>query len=159
MLGAMNGYAEEAVGGLKTIRAYHQEEEFNGRFRMHNDNAVNASWKADHTAAITGPTVNLINNLSLAAVSIFGALLYMAGGITLGNVSSFVLYSRKFSGPINEAANILSELQSAMAAAERDGKVVPCDDLPKSFVVTAEYGMDRVYLTSLNPSTLEKRMK
>ena len=119
MLGAMNGYAEEAVGGLKTIRAYHQEEEFNGRFRMHNDNAVNASWKADHTAAITGPTVNLINNLSLAAVSIFGALLYMAGGITLGNVSSFVLYSRKFSGPINEFANILSEIQSSLAAAER----------------------------------------
>ncbi len=119
MLGAMNGYAEEAVGGLKTIRAYHQEEEFNTRFRTHNDNAVNATWKADHTAAITGPTVNLINNLSLAAVSSFGALLYMAGGITLGNVSSFVLYSRKFSGPINEFANILSEIQSSLAAAER----------------------------------------
>ena len=115
----MNGYAEEAVSGLKTIRAYHQEDEFNGRFRFHNDNAVNATWKADHTAAVTGPTVNLINNLSLAAVSIFGALLYMAGGITLGNVSSFVLYSRKFSGPINEFANILSEIQSSLAAAER----------------------------------------
>ncbi len=119
MLGAMNGYAEEAVSGLKTIRAYHQEEEFNGRFRMHNDAAVHANWHADHTACITGPTVNLINNLSLAAVSIFGSLLYMAGGITLGNVSSFVLYSRKFSGPINEFANILSEIQSSLAAAER----------------------------------------
>nr|MBR4281648.1 ABC transporter ATP-binding protein [Clostridia bacterium] len=119
MLGAMNGYAEEAVSGLKTIRAYHQEAEFNTRFRTHNNNAVTATWKADHTAAITGPTVNLINNLSLAAVSIFGALLYMAGGITLGNVSSFVLYSRKFSGPINEFANILSEIQSSLAAAER----------------------------------------
>ena len=119
MLGAMNGYAEEAVSGLKTIRAYHQEEEFNGRFKTHNDNAVHANWHADHTACITGPTVNLINNLSLAAVSIFGALLYMAGGITLGNVSSFVLYSRKFSGPINEFANILSEIQSSLAAAER----------------------------------------
>ncbi|MDD6051258.1 MAG: ABC transporter ATP-binding protein [Clostridiales bacterium] len=119
MLGAMNGYAEEAVSGLKTIRAYHQEDEFNERFRTHNDNAVQATWHADHTAAVTGPTVNLINNLSLAAVSIFGALLYMAGGITLGNVSSFVLYSRKFSGPINEFANILSEIQSSLAAAER----------------------------------------
>ena len=119
MLGAMNGYAEEAVSGLKTIRAYHQEAEFNERFRTHNNNAVHASWHADHTAAVTGPTVNLINNLSLAAVSIFGALLYMAGGITLGNVSSFVLYSRKFSGPINEFANILSEIQSSLAAAER----------------------------------------
>ena len=46
-----------------------------------------------------------------------------------------------------------------LSAAEREGMVVPCDDLPKSFVVTAEYGMDRVYLTALSSSTLEKRMK
>ena len=43
--------------------------------------------------------------------------------------------------------------------AEKDGKVVPCDDLPKSYVVTAEYGFDRIYLTSLNTVTLEKRLK
>jgi len=119
MLGAMNGYSEEAVSGLKTIRAYHQEDEFNSRFDTHNDNAVHATWHADHTAAVTGPTVNLINNLSLAAVSVFGALLYMSGRILLGDVSSFVLYSRKFSGPINEFANILAEIQSSLAAAER----------------------------------------
>ena len=46
-----------------------------------------------------------------------------------------------------------------LSAAEQEGQVVPCDDLPKAFVVTAEYGMDRVYLTALSPSTLEKRMK
>lgn len=46
-----------------------------------------------------------------------------------------------------------------LSAAESEGQVVPCDDLPKAFVVTAEYGMDRVYLTSLSSSTLEKRMK
>ena len=119
MLGALNGYSEEAVSGLKTIRAYHQEDEFNGRFRQHNDNAVHASWHADHTAAVTGPTVNLINNLSLAAVSVLGALMYMKGRILLGDVSAFVLYSRKFSGPINEFANILAEIQSSLAAAER----------------------------------------
>ena len=134
MLGAMNGYAEEAVSGLKTIRAYHQEEEFNNRFRTHNNNAVHANWHADHTACITGPTVNLINNLSLAAVSIFGALLYMAGGITLGNVSSFVLYSRKFSGPINEFANILNEIQSSLAAAERVLGLLAMDPEPADAV-------------------------
>ena len=46
-----------------------------------------------------------------------------------------------------------------LAQAEKEGRVVPCDDLPKAFVVTAEYGLDRVYLTSLSSSTLEKRMK
>ena len=49
--------------------------------------------------------------------------------------------------------------RSFLEQAEKEGAVVPCDDLPKAFVLTAEYGMTRVYLTSLNPSTLEKRMK
>jgi len=43
--------------------------------------------------------------------------------------------------------------------AEKEGQVIPCDDLPKSFILTAEYGFDRVYLTSLSASTLEKRLK
>ena len=118
-LGELNGYCEETVSGLKTIRAYHQEEEFNNRFLSYNDEAIHATWHADHTGAVTGPSVNLINNLSLAAVSMFGSIMYMMGGITLGGVSSFVLYSRRFSGPINEFANIISELQSSLAAAER----------------------------------------
>ena len=46
-----------------------------------------------------------------------------------------------------------------LAEAERNGEVVPCDDLPKSFVLTAEYGLDRIYLTSLSAATLEKRLK
>ena len=46
-----------------------------------------------------------------------------------------------------------------LAKAERNGEVVPCDDLPKSFILTAEYGMDRIYLTSLGSATLEKRLK
>ncbi len=63
--------------------------------------------------------VNFINNLSLSLISVFGALLYLLGKMSIGNISSFVLYSRKFSGPINEAANIISDLQAALAAAER----------------------------------------
>ena len=46
-----------------------------------------------------------------------------------------------------------------LSKAEKEGQVVPCDDLPKSFVLTAEYGMSRVHLTSLSSSTLEKRLK
>ena len=46
-----------------------------------------------------------------------------------------------------------------LAKAEKEGQVVPCDDLPKSFVLTAEYGLDRIFLTSLSSSTLEKRLK
>lgn len=118
-LGAMNGYVEETVSGLRTVRAYRQEEEFCRRFEERNQDASMSQWKADSASCITGPSVNLINNISLALVSVFGSLLFMANSITLGGVSTFILYSRKFSGPINEFANIISELQSTLAAAER----------------------------------------
>lgn len=118
-LGALNGFAEEYISGQKTIRAYHREEDALTRFDEKNEDAVNSYYKAEYYASSTGPSVNFINNLSLTLISIFGALMYLNGAITLGNISSFVLYSRKFSGPINEAANIFSELQSALAAAER----------------------------------------
>lgn len=126
-LGQMNGFVEESVSGLRTIRAYHQEDEFNDRFEVKNLDASDSQWKADSASCITGPSVNLINNISLALISIFGSLLFMNGHITLGGVSTFILYSRKFSGPINEFANIISELQSTLAAAER---VLNLVDLP-----------------------------
>jgi ATP-binding cassette subfamily B protein len=118
-LGALNGFVEEIVSGQKTIKAYHQEETILGRFDRANDSACDAYYDADYHSSSLGPSVNFINNLSMTLVSVLGAILYLAGRITLGSMSSFVLYSRKFSGPINEAANILSELQSAAAAADR----------------------------------------
>ena len=118
-LGALNGFAEEMTGGLKTIKAYGREEVFLFLFGKEPPRLRRQLARRTPFSSSTGPGVNFINNLSLALVSLFGALLYMAGGISLGSVSSFVLYSRKFSGVINEFANIISELQSALAAAER----------------------------------------
>ena len=88
-----------------------------------------------------GPTVGFINNLSISLVMILGGILYLysqngalkAGSmffITLGGVSQFVQYSRKFAGPINEFANILNELQSAFSAAERVFKIL--DENPEA---------------------------
>ena len=119
MLGQLNGYAEEMLSGQKTIKAYHREDVIIGRFDGHNNDAVDAYYEADYQGCMIGPSVNFINNLSLSLISMFGAMLYMFGMVTLGNVSTFIQYSRKFSGPINEMANIISELQSACAAAER----------------------------------------
>ena len=118
-LGALNGFAEERVGRQRAIRAYGVEAADLEQFEQYNAAASEAYYEADRASASLGPSVNLINNLSLAAVSMFGALMYLGGGLTLGNLSSFVLYSRKFSSPIREAANLLSELQSSTAAAER----------------------------------------
>ena len=118
-LGELNGYAEECLSGQKTVRAYSEEPVMISRFAKRNQIAADAYFKADYYGTMVGPTVNFINNISLMLVSVFGSLFFLGGGITIGDVSSFVLYSRKFSGPINEAANIINELQSAAAAAER----------------------------------------
>ncbi|MBE6542721.1 MAG: ABC transporter ATP-binding protein, partial [Ruminococcaceae bacterium] len=101
-LGELNGYAEECLSGQKTVRAYSAEPTMIDRFALRNKTAADAYFNADYYGTMVGPTINFINNVSLGLVSVFGSLMYLAGSITIGNVSSFVLYSRKFSGPINE---------------------------------------------------------
>lgn len=118
-LGELNGFVEEMISGQKTLKAYNREEYTQKKFDRKNEEAVEAYYRAEYYGSVVGPCVNFINNLSLSLISVFGALLYLAGSMRIGDISSFVLYSRKFSGPINEAANIFSELQSALAAAER----------------------------------------
>ena len=118
-LGQLNGFVEEMLSGQKTIKAYGREEVVLEQFDEKNKAAVDAYTTAEANGTITGPCVNCINNLSLALVCMFGSVLYLKGSIGLGDLSSFVQYSRRFSGPINEMANIVAELQSAMAAAER----------------------------------------
>ncbi|NLK29251.1 MAG: ABC transporter ATP-binding protein, partial [Clostridiales bacterium] len=108
-LGEMNGFVEEMVSGQKTIKAYAAEEAVMERFDKVNKETVEAYYIAEYYGSMTGPTVNFINNLSLSLITVFGAILYLRGNMTLGNISSFVQYSRKFSGPINEVANIISE--------------------------------------------------
>ena len=139
-LGELNGYAEEMLSGQRTIRAYAREEVILSRFDLRNDDAVEAYYKADWHGSIVGPTVNFINNFSIALVAVFGGILYMLTKTTpglapvfvlsIGGVSAFVQYSRKFAGPINELANIISELQSAMAAAERVFKLMDEESEP-----------------------------
>ena len=129
-LGELNGYVEEIITGQKTIKAYNREDYFIKKFDVKNKEAVDAYYNADYYGSMTGPSVNFINNMSLAFVSMFGAILFLFGHLSLGALSSFVLYSRKFSGPINEIANIISELQSACAAAERVFRLI--DEEPES---------------------------
>ena len=109
----------EMLSGLRAIKAYAREDAMCARFNERNDEAVEAYYNADYYGSIVGPSVNFINNLSMSLISAFGVILFLRGAVSLGNVSTFILYSRKFSGPINEFANILSELQSAASAAER----------------------------------------
>ncbi|MBQ4600847.1 MAG: ABC transporter ATP-binding protein [Oscillospiraceae bacterium] len=143
-LGELNGFVEEMLSGQKTIRAYGREKVVLERFDAKNNAAVEAYTTAEANGTLTGPSVNFINNLSLALVCVFSSVLLVQGKIRLGDLSSFVQYSRKFSGPINEVANIISELQSAIAAAERvfaliDAKPEPAD-APDALVLESVEG-------------------
>lgn len=141
-LGELNGYTEEILSGQRTIKAYRQEEVMVSRFDQKNKEAVDAYYNADYYGGMTGPSVNFINNLSLAFISMFGAILFLFGRLSIGNLSSFVLYSRKFSGPINEMANIVSELQSACAAAERVFRLI--DEEPEPADVPGAWKFSQV---------------
>lgn len=125
-LGALNGFAEEVLSGQKTTKAYNREAEILCRFEEKNQSANKAYTSAEYYGTISGPCVNLINNLSLTLISVLGALMFAFGwgGVGIRQISSFVLYSRKFSGPINEIANVIGEFQSSVAAAERVFKVL-----------------------------------
>ncbi len=118
-LGDMNGFVEEVLTGHRTIQSYDREDEFTQWFDDQNDTATKAYYEAEYQSSINFPTISLITNLSLAMISMLGGLLFLQGRLTVGALSAFVLYSRKFSGPINEIANIIAELQSALSAAER----------------------------------------
>ena len=117
--GSMNGFAEEMFTGQKTILAYANEDIITERFSKINREAAEAYRNADSMGMRMGPTIGMINNIGLAAIGMGGAVLYLLNIVGLGQISSFVLYSRKFSGPINEISNIVNEIFSALAAAER----------------------------------------
>ncbi len=117
--GEMNGYVEEMFSGQKTILAYAYEDDVCRDFSAINQKAADAYCAADTLGMTTGPTINMINNLGLSIVGMAGAALYMLGLAGMEQISSFVLYSRKFCGPVNEIANIINEIYSALAAAER----------------------------------------
>lgn len=117
--GKMNGFAEEMFTGQRTILAYAQEDRVCEDFSRINRAAAEAYRDADGLGMTMGPTIGMISNFGLAAIGTGGAILYMLGVVGLGQISSFVLYSRKFSGPINEISNIVNEIFSALAASER----------------------------------------
>lgn len=165
-LGELNGFVEEIISGQQTIKVYNQEENIISRFDEKNIEAVNAYYDADYYGSMVGPSVTFINSLSLSLISVFGAFLFILGNLTLGNLSSFVLYSRRFSGPINEISNIISELQSAFAASERVFRLIDekpeVDDVkdayefdnPKGYVslenVSFGYSNDELIIRNLN---------
>ncbi|MBR4577171.1 MAG: ABC transporter ATP-binding protein [Clostridia bacterium] len=117
--GTMNGFVEEMLSGQKTILAYAYENRVDERFDSINKDSADAFRDAEHYGVTLGPTMTAINNLGLSLIALLGGILFLNGQMDLGRMSSFVLYSRKFAGPINAIAEVFNELFSALAASER----------------------------------------
>ena len=118
-LASLNGFSEEMLSGLKTIKAYGVEAPIEEKFAAANREAADAYFDADYYGSMLGPAVSLVGNLGTSLIGAAGTLMFVFWGMSLGSINAFLQYSRKFSGPVNECANIIGEIQSALAAAER----------------------------------------
>ena len=117
--GELNAYVEEALTGQKTLKAYCHEQASVEGFHKVNGELNDSGYKAQFFSSIVMPVMNFLSNLGFLLVSSFGAYLMLRGRLDISNLSSFILYSKKFSGPINETANIINVIQSAFSASER----------------------------------------
>ena len=142
--GALNGFAEELLTGRRTVQAYAYTIRAKERFAAVNDAASDAYYDAEYQGCSISPTINFISNCSLALIALFGTLLYLFGYANLAQISSFILYSRKFSGPVDEISSVINELFSALAAAERFFQLLDeeeeCPDAPEAVELTAVRG-------------------
>ncbi|HHT72818.1 MAG TPA: ABC transporter ATP-binding protein [Firmicutes bacterium] len=118
-LGELNGHVEEMFTGHPVVKAYGLEEASLGKFDQINGELYEHSWKAQFVSGTIMPLVNFVGNLGYVAISVLGGVFALRGQITIGDIQAFIQYSRWFTMPITQAANILNMLQAAVAAAER----------------------------------------
>lgn len=128
LLGALNGRAEEIIDGYRTVVAYNHQDISNGEFRETSDALTKASIRIGSLAGVFGPIMNSISNLSFIIIVSFGAYFAINGIISIGVISAFIVYSKQFSQPLNQLAQIFSQLQTAVAGAERVFAVLEEDD-------------------------------
>ncbi|MCL6590677.1 MAG: ABC transporter ATP-binding protein/permease [Firmicutes bacterium] len=118
-LGELNGHVEEMYTGHKIIKAFRHEKQSVDKFTEINDRLYNAGWRAQFVSGILFPMMNFINNIGYVLVCVMGGIYVTKNLIELGDVQAFIQYSRQFSQPIAQTANIANILQSLVASAER----------------------------------------
>jgi len=127
-LGALNGIIEETITGQRVVKAYVREQAALAEFDGVNRRLQRAATRANILAGFMGPLMNMVNNMSLAAVAGAGGWLAVQGWATVGTVATFVNYAGRFSRPLNQIAQLFNSIQSALAGAERVFEVM--DETP-----------------------------
>jgi len=129
-LGVLNGIIEETVTGEKIVQAYVREEHTIAEFDVANAAFRAASTRAHILAGIMGPSMNLINNISLAIVAAVGGGFAVRGLATVGVIAAFMSYARQFARPLNQLGQLYNNIQSSLAGAERVFQVI--DEEPET---------------------------
>jgi len=119
ILGELDGHIEESISGLAMVRAFGREADMIDRFEDGNERYCRVAAKALVWSGLLMPVTNVVNNLSFLTIAVIAGLMTAQGWMTVGAVSSFLLYSRQFARPFVEIASIYNEFQSALAGAER----------------------------------------
>ena len=118
-LGQLNGQVEEMYTGHKIVKAFNYEKQSIDKFNKVNDQLYDVGWKAQFISGIIMPLMSAIGNLGYVFIAILGGISVAKGTMTIGNVQAFIQYSRQFTQPIVQTANIANIIQSTIAAAER----------------------------------------
>lgn len=128
-LGTLNGIVEETITGEKIIKAYGQESLTIEKFEDANDELKKAATRAQTFMIILGPITNFMNNISFGIIACAGGFFAISGVASVGNIASFIGYSRLFSRPLSQIANLYNTVQSAIAGAERVFEII--DEVPE----------------------------
>lgn len=118
-LGQLNGEVEEMISGYRTVVAYNHQQTSTDKFFETSDRLTNAGIWANSIAGSSGPIMNCISNFGFVIIAAFGGFFAIRGMISVGVISAFIVYAKQFSRPINQIANISSQIQTAIAGAER----------------------------------------
>lgn len=118
-LGSLNGYSEEMLSGIKTIKAYHYEAYAKQTFQQMNQTLYDAGVKSQFYGSLANPSTRFVTNFTYAITGAAGAFLALQSLITIGNISSFLMYANLFSKPFTEITGVMTQLQTAMASARR----------------------------------------
>ncbi|MDF2613067.1 MAG: sugar transporter ATP-binding protein [Clostridia bacterium] len=119
LLGKLNGYAEEMISSQKVIKAFCYEDKSMQCFKTLNSELYEAGVKAQFYSSLPNPSTRVVNNIAYGVVGVVGSLLAIDGSLSIGNISSFLLYANLFSKPFNEITGVIPGLQSALASAAR----------------------------------------
>ncbi len=128
-VGEVNAFIEENVSGLRTVQAFGRGSDASERLDGLASDLCRVSVRADVVSGVMGPVMNTLGNLSFVALAAAGGYLALRGKLTIGEITTFVLYARMFSRPVSELANQFNSIQSAVAGAERVFSVI--DETPE----------------------------